>query len=159
MATKPKLYLETTIPSYLAAWPSRDLVMAGNQQTTREWWQQQREKFDIYISELVIYEASQGDKTATVKRLALLEGIPELTITESVASLMSRLLGPGMLPPNAAMDAGHIALAAVHGMHFLLTWNCRHIANAAISRDVKRACEDEGFACPVICTPYELMGK
>lgn len=155
---KPRLYLETTIPSYLTAWPSRDLVVAGHQQTTKEWWQRRREDYEQFISEYVLYEAAAGDPVAAKARLEVISDLPELSITENVGLLTARLLTAGLLPPNAAVDAGHLAVAAVHGMHFLLTWNCTHINNATIEADLRALVAREGYVLPVICTPEELMG-
>lgn len=155
---KPRLYLETTIPSYLTAWPSRDLVVAGHQQITKEWWSRRRSDYELFISEYVHYEAACGDPTAAQARLEVIADLPELAITENVGLLTARLLTAGLMPPNAAVDAGHLAVAAVHGMHFLLTWNCTHINNATIEADLRALVAREGYALPVICTPEELMG-
>jgi predicted nucleic acid-binding protein len=155
---KPKLYLETTVPSYLTAWPSRDLIRAGHQQLTREWWQMRRGGFEIYVSQFVLDEAAAGDAEAARERLAVLQGLPILDLTEEVADLAVALKTALALPEKAAADAAHIAIAAVHGMHFLLTWNCTHIANAEMFAAIEQACQERGFACPVICTPEELMG-
>ena len=134
---KPKLYLETTIPSLLTAWPSRDLVIAGHQQVTREWWEKRSGDYDLYVSELVLLEAAAGDTVAARERLKILAGLPELVVGDGVAQLTARLLASGLIPPNAAADAGHLAVSAVHGMHFLLTWNCAHINNAVIEKQVR----------------------
>lgn len=155
---KPKLYLETTVPSYLTAWPSRDLIRAGHQQITREWWQTRRDNFDIYISQFVLDEAGAGDIEAARERLAALHDFPLLDITDEAGDLAAALVASLALPAKAATDAAHIALAAVHGMHFLLTWNCTHIANAEMAVAIEGACCEHGFSCPVICTPEELMG-
>jgi hypothetical protein len=155
---KPKLCLETTVPSYLTAWPSRDLIRAGHQQITKEWWQTRRAGFDIYVSQLVLDEAAGGDREAARERLVALQSLPILDLTEEVADLAGVLRIYLALPEKAATDAAHIAIAAVHGMHFLLTWNCTHIANAEMFLIIEKACRERGFSCPVICTPEELMG-
>jgi predicted nucleic acid-binding protein len=155
---KPKLYLETTVPSYLTAWPSRDLIRASHQQITKEWWQARRGNFEIYISQLVIDEAAAGDTEAAHERLAAIQDFPMLDITDEVGDLAARLVSSLALPANAGTDAAHIAIAAVHGMHFLLTWNCTHIANAEMSVAIGKTCRECGFTSPVICTPEELMG-
>ena len=146
------------MPSYLTAWPSRDLIRAGHQQVTREWWQTRRASFDIYISKFVLDEAGAGDVEAARERVAALQGIPVLDATEAVVELASALKTSLALPEKAAIDAVHIAIAAVHGMHFLLTWNCTHIANAERFGAIEEACQERGFSWPVICTPEELMG-
>ena len=155
---KPKLYLETTVPSYLTAWPSRDLIRAGHQQLTKEWWQTRRSGFDIYISQFVLDEAAAGDTEAARERLAALQGLPILDVSGEVVDLARALNASLALPEKAVTDAAHIATAAVHGMHFLLTWNCAHIANAEMFVAIERVCQEHGYSCPVICTPEELMG-
>ncbi len=146
------------MPSYLTAWSSRDLIRAGHQQITREWWQNRRARFDLYISQLVLGEAGAGDVEAARERVAVLQGIPILDATDAVTELASSLTKSLALPEKAVSDAIHIAMAAVHEMHFLLTWNCTHIANAEMSGAIEAACEEARFTCPVICTPEELMG-
>src|SRR5688572_19684347 len=135
-SVKPTVYVETTIPSYLTAWPSRDLVRAAQQQITREWWAG-REEFDLYASRLVVQECQAGDAKAAADRLAVLAGIPLLEQENEVAELAEALLRGVPLPQKAAADALHIATAAVHGMQYLLTWNCTHIANAALRREIE----------------------
>ena len=156
---KPRLYLETTIPSYLTSRASRDLIVAGHQQITREWWEKRTDAFRLYISQLVIDEASAGDPAAAHERLKALQNLPLLDITPEVAGLASSILDAGKVPRKAATDAAHIAIAAVHGMDFLVTWNCVHIANATNARALSLICRDHGYDCPVICTPEELMGE
>lgn len=155
---QPKLYLETTVPSYLTAWPSRDLIRAGHQQITREWWRIRRDAFDIFVSQFVLDEAAAGDTEAARARLQALQNYPLLDITEEVDELAAAFIKTLALPPKAVTDAAHIAVAAVHGMHFLLTWNCTHIANAEMAVAIEQVCGEHGLACPVICTPEELMG-
>lgn len=153
---RPKVYLETTIPSYLTAWPSRDLVRAAHQQITREWWQN-RTRFDLYISQLVLREASGGDAEAAGLRLEALRGIPVLALSPAASALAQQLVQQGLLPENAVADALHIAIAVVNGMDYLLTWNCAHIANAALRHRIEAICRASGYEPPVLCTPEELM--
>jgi len=153
---KYRLYLETTIPSYLAAKLSRDLIIAGHQQITREWWDKRRGNFQIYISQFVLDEAGAGDPVASRERLALLQHLPLLDITPEVTLLASGILKAGAIPCKAATDAAHIAVAAVHGMDFLVTWNCVHIANAMTAKRLASICREHGCECPVICTPEEF---
>ncbi len=157
-ALKPKLYLETTVPSYLTAWPSRDLIRAGHQQITREWWHTRSGDFDIHVSQFVLDEAAAGDTVAARDRLEALKDFPLLDISGDVDELAAAFIKTLALPPKAVTDAAHIAVAAVHGMHFLLTWNCTHIANAEMAVAIEQVCREHGLACPVICTPEELMG-
>ncbi len=156
---KARLYLETTVPSYLTAWPSRDLIRASHQQLTREWWARRREDFEVFISQLVLDEAAAGDPLAASERLVVLADLPLLDLTEEVSSLAAALVASLALPAKAATDAAHITVAAVHGMHFLVTWNCAHIANAEMATAIQDVCRQHGFIAPVICTPEELMGN
>jgi len=151
--------METTIPSYLTALPSRDLIVAGHQQITWDWWQKRKANFDIYISQFVLNEANAGNTEAAKKRLNVLDEFELLDINENVTNLVSVILESGIIPIKAATDAAHIAVATVHRMQFLMTWNCTHIANAEITETVRRVCAEHGFVCPVICTPEELMGE
>ena len=154
---KPKVYLETTILSLLTAWPSRDLITAADQQSTREWWENRRQDFDLFVSPEVIGEAGQGDPAAARLRLEAVATLPVLAATEEVEELTRVILATGLIPPRATRDAAHIAFASVHAMDFLLTWNCRHIHNAMISRRLSEVCSAQGFTLPVLCTPRELM--
>ena len=154
---KPRLYLETTIPSYLTAWASRDLIVAAHQQITQEWWRTRHNAFDICASQFVLDEAAGGDPDAARDRLRLLSDIPMLEITEDVLLLASALLQSGIIPAKAAGDASHIAICAVHGIDYLMTWNCAHIANATIIRTVCKILEEYDYSCPIICTPEGLL--
>ena len=154
---KPKVYLETTIVSYLTAWPSRDLITAAHQQITQQWWHTQRARFDLFVAPPVMQEAQAGDPDAAARRLAALQDIPLLTLSEEAPGLAQALITPGPLPTNAVVDALHIAIAAVNGMQYLLTWNCTHLANAAIRSDIEDVCRARGYEPPVICTSEELM--
>ncbi len=153
---QPTVYLETTVIGYATARPSRDLVVAAHQQITREWLAHGPQEYELFVSQLVIREASSGDEEAVRERLALVEGIPLLAITDAVGELAARLVGRGVVPRKAAEDALHIAVAAVHGLDFLLTWNCKHIANAMMRSAIERVCREAGYEPPVICTPEEL---
>lgn len=154
---KPWVYVETTIPSYLTAWPSRDVVRAGEQQVTRDWWAR-RDRYELRVSSLVLLECGAGDPDAAAARLAALAGIPVLLQTSEAESLAADLLRGVPLPPQAAADALHIAVAAVHGMAYLVTWNCAHIANATLRPRIEAVCRRSGYEPPVICTPQELPG-
>ena len=157
--TKPKLYMETTIPSYLTSWPSRDLIIAAHQQVTREWWKKRKSSFEICISQLIVDEVKAGDDEAARERLKVIDGMPLLDITYEVECVASRILVSGLIPSKAATDAAHIAIATVHEMDYLMTWNCVQLANAAITKEVAKICRQQGFECPVICTPEELLGE
>jgi len=152
------VYIETSVFSYLAARPSRDLVVAAKQQTTRDWWDMRRHRFGLYVSQTVVDEAADGDADAARERLERLSGIPLLEASTDTKQLARALVQERILPRKAAADAVHIALAAVHGVDILLTWNCTHLANAEILVDVRRLIASCGYEPPIICTPDELMG-
>jgi hypothetical protein len=154
---KQKVYIETSIVSYLTAKPSNDLRAMANQNTTIEWWESRMAEFEIYISEFVVAEASQGNAEAAERRLSVIADIPELELTETVRELGKVLVSEGPIPAGAEIDAYHIAVAAVNGMDYLLTWNCKHIANAVMRPKIEAVCRDHGFEPPTICTPQELM--
>ncbi len=156
---KPTVYVETTIISYLTARLSRDLVTAAHQQITHEWWASRRAEFELFVSQFVVQEASMGDAAMVQKRLEELQAIVHLAVSQDAQDLAQRLVVDGPLPKKAAVDALHIAVATVHGMDYLLTWNCKHIANAEMQSKVAAVCRDSGFEPPVICTPEELLGE
>jgi hypothetical protein len=151
-----RLYVETSVVSYLTAYPSRDVVVAGQQQVTLEWWGS-RSRFDLYVSDAVIAEASRGDPDAAARRLDVLSGIPLLEATPDAEVLANKILQTATMPPKAAVDAAHVAIATVHGLDFLLTWNCTHIANAANRSKIEKVCRALGYQVPIICTPFELL--
>ena len=152
---KPRLYIETSIVSYLTAFPSRDLIRAAHQQVTRDWWAT-RAEFDLYFSEFVIDEASAGDPEAAAQRLVALREATLLTTTPDASALATELVRVGDLPQKALIDSFHIAVAAVHGMDYLLSWNCRHIANAVMRGRIEATCRSRGIEPPIICTPVEF---
>jgi len=153
---KPKAYVETTIVSYLSALQSRDLVVAAHQQVTTDWWAG-RGSFDLFVSQLVVDEASAGDPTAAGRRMEALRDLTLLDVTEDAARLAKDLLEGGGLPMKARVDALHVAVATVHGMQYLVTWNCVHIANAARRGRIESICRRAGYEPPIICTPFELV--
>jgi predicted nucleic acid-binding protein len=152
------VYLETSIVSYLTAQPARDVVAAARQRLTIEWWDSQRASFDLVISPLVMEEAARGDSEAASRRLQVLRELPRVDATADVIAFAKQIVSDGALPRNAADDALHIALAVVHGVDYLLTWNCRHIDNAQNKPLIRRLCHKAGYGFPEICTPEELMG-
>ncbi len=152
------VYIETSIVNYLTAKPTRDLVVAAHQQITREWWDGYRGAYGLFVSPLVAEEARRGDADAAAKRVSVIADLPSLQIVPAAYELAARLIEAGALPASAQDDAAHIALAAVHGMDYLLTWNCRHLDNAETKPLVRSVCAVHGYCCPEICTPEELMG-
>ncbi|MBI1852011.1 MAG: type II toxin-antitoxin system VapC family toxin [Planctomycetes bacterium] len=155
--TKPAVYLETSVVGYATSRPSRDLVVAARQQITREWFALRAQRYELFVSQLVASEASGGDEEAARERTGFLHGIPRLGITDPAGELAAKLVESGAVPRNAAEDALHIAVAAVHGVDYLLTWNCKHIANATMRQAIERVCRNANYEAPVICTPEELM--
>ncbi len=154
---KSKVYIETSVISYFVARPSRDIIIAANQQATQEWWRTRKKDFEIYVSQLVIQEAGAGDVEAATSRLDALENIPLLDILDDAIRLAEKLVEQKAIPEKASEDALHIALSAVHGMEYLLTWNFKHIANATMRANVELVCRLNGYEPPIICTPLELM--
>jgi len=151
------IYIETTFVSYLAARPSRDVVMAGHQQITHEWWETRRANYELCISQLVLSEAGAGDPKAAEERLEILKAMTLLETTVDALALAKELILAGALPAKATDDALHIAIAATNGVPFLLTWNCRHLANATLRPMIDSACGGMGLKAPIICTPEELL--
>jgi predicted nucleic acid-binding protein len=156
---KARLYLETTIPSYLVGWPSRDLLVAARQEITRDWWKSRRPNFELYVSELVVQEVRAGDALLASQRLEILRDVPILPVSSEILKLAEDLITEGPIPRKAADDAAHLAIATVYGCEYLLTWNCRHIANAELHRAIRRIVEEHGYEMPSLCTPEELMGE
>jgi hypothetical protein len=152
----PKLYIETSVVSYLTAQGSRDLVLAAHQEVTRTWWAS-RDGYDLYVSQFVLDEAAAGDSEAAGRRLEVLREMPLLNASTEVLALARRLLAERGMPAKARIDALHVATAAVHGMDYLLSWNCKHIANATLRTRIESICRTAGFEPPVICTPLELV--
>jgi hypothetical protein len=142
----------------LVARPSGDLLVAAHQKATQDWWTGRRPQFDCYVSQVVIDEASAGDPTEAQKRLAVTGSLAALEVTQASQLLTQAILASGVLPPSAARDAAHVAVAAYHGVDYLLTWNCKHLANAQIMRKIETVCRAAGYRMPVICTPEALMG-
>jgi hypothetical protein len=152
-----KVYLETSIIGYLVAYPSRDLIKVAKQELTQEWWMTRRPFYEIYVSQLVLNEARAGDPDAARRRMAELEAIPLLDMTNEVEDLARSLAEMRVLPAKAADDIFHLALAAAHRMDFLLTWNCRHLANAELRGPLHEGLRLVGYRPPEICTPDELL--
>jgi hypothetical protein len=135
---KPKVYIETSVISYLTARISRDLIVAGHQRLTQEWWATRREAFDVSVSQVVFEEASAGDPEAARERLVVLTTLPLLELSEEAVALAKDLIGIGPLPARAEVDALHIAIAVTNQVDYLLTWNCKHLANAALRHQIQR---------------------
>ncbi|RKZ46047.1 MAG: DNA-binding protein [Candidatus Parabeggiatoa sp. nov. 3] len=156
---KPKVYIETSIPSYLTARPSNDIRAMANQNATIEWWENYRFNFDLFISEFVITEVGLGHPEAAQRRLSVIANLPELVVTKEVKMLANALITEGPIPTKSEVDAYHISVATINGMEYLLTWNCTHIANATLKPRIEAICRKYGFEPPILCTPQELIGE
>ncbi|MBM3494001.1 MAG: type II toxin-antitoxin system VapC family toxin [Armatimonadetes bacterium] len=156
---RKSVYIETSIVSYLTARPSRSLTAAAWQQVTADWWQGERHRYELCTSSIVHSEARSGDELAAQRRSAALEGIPELVVDDAAEQLAEALMAGGGVPRGAPVDALHIAVAAVNGVRYLLTWNCRHVNNPATRPRVRAICAASGYDCPEVCTPLELLGE
>lgn len=152
------VYLETTISSYLVARPSRDLVLAAHQELTREWWETERGRYHCIVSAEVLREASMGDAEMSRQRLTMMTGMPVVAITPQIERMAVQFLETGALPAEMRSDALHLAAASLAGADYLLTWNCRHLANAQILRRLEGEAKRLGWELPKVCTPLELVG-
>jgi hypothetical protein len=155
---KPSVYLETTVVSYLVGWLSREsALVAANQEATREWWATQRHKFELFASGVVVDEVSKGEARLANERLAYLRELELLEVRPEARALAARLIRETNIPAKAEIDALHIAVAAINGMTYLLSWNCTHIVNAVTLPRVYDVCRLSGYEPPFVCTPQELM--
>lgn len=152
------VYIETSILGHLTARPTDNLILAANIKITQDWWNDFRGSFVLYASEVVEDEAARGDQEIAARRLNLLQSLMLLELTEEALELAQAFLNQSNLPSKASNDALHIALATVYGLDYLLTWNCKHMANAKIQRKLSQISSKLGYVLPIICTPYELIG-
>ncbi|MDZ7966338.1 MAG: type II toxin-antitoxin system VapC family toxin [Nostoc sp. DedSLP03] len=152
------VYIETSVIGYLTARSTKNLIIAANIEITPEWWDFRRNNFILYTSEAVLDEVAKGDTAIATQRLEILQDFPLLALSQAVQSLAIQFLTQSNLPPKAKVDAIHIAAATVHGIDYLLTWNCKHIANAQIQGKLAEISLDFGYVLPILCTPNELMG-
>lgn len=157
--SKPTIYIESSVISYLVSRPSRDIIIAGRQAISHDWWENHRNRFNLRISALVEEEISRGDSSIAQRRLALVEDIPSLAISEDAANLAKTLLAENVVPESCTEDALHISIAAAQGADYLLTWNFKHINNAEMKSAIFRVVASCGFVCPQICSPEELGGN
>ena len=153
---EPMVYIETTILSYLTSELSTNLVVAGHQQVTHDWWLRHRPRFRLVTSAVVLREAGAGDPAKSRQRLALLDGLPLLEITEATLALAEGLVTAGIVPAKVFNDALHLATATVGRADYLMTWNLAHLAGAQVRRRIERELRRRGFEPPTLCTPEEL---
>lgn len=154
---KPRLYMETTIPSLLTARPSKQVNARAQQEAAKLWWDKMSDHYSIYVSEVVHKEAAIGEKTKAHERLVLIESFPFLPITDEVVRLADAIMKLGAIPDQCTADAYHLSLSAVHKMDILLTNNMKHICNAHLRPRFEVLCELAGHQMPVICTPDHLL--
>ena len=154
---KPRVYIETTVISYLAARLSRDATIANRQRLTQQFWYEHAHRFELVISPTVISEINQGDTEAALSRLNLVSDTTRLPMSDAISNLTQTLLDTGAVPRNAEADATHIAIAAIHNIEYLATWNYKHIVNVYKRQHIEQVCTDKGFQPAIICTPAELM--
>ena len=154
---KPTLYLDTSVPSYYVAEPSDSLIVAAHQRITRMWWDSRLKRYQIRISQFVLDEARCGNPVLARKRLAVLKPFKLLDLSDEALVFCRVLRDSQIFPRSNALDPSHVGVAAAHGMHFFATWNFKHIANYKITERIRAICREHEFACPVICTPEELM--
>jgi predicted nucleic acid-binding protein len=152
-----KVYIETTIPSYLTSKASDDVIAAARQQITKEWWEIESPSYDLYVSEVVRVECSKGNFDAAKKRIAVLEGIPNLELNDEIALLAQEIFEKLSIPDKARDDALHIAIACFHDVDYLLSWNFKHIVNASMIRKLRDLINQTEYTMPQICTPEELI--
>src|SRR3990167_8685934 len=154
----PTLYLETTIPSYLVAKSTRDVIVLAHQQLTREWWNDHRHLYEMFISQVVLDEIKRGESEMTEKRVEVLQGIPILEMNDEVERLAKRYFESLHFSAKAIRDAFHLAFAVIYEIDFMATWNCTHLANANTIFRLSRLNKEWGYETPIICTPEELIG-
>lgn len=154
---KKRIYIETSVVSYFTARPSRDIIIAGHQEATRELWPEFANKYETYISALVYDEAGKGDQSQAKMRLAAIEPFPMLDIDDEAKSLAEKIIAQRGIPAKYPEDALHIAVASVNGIEVVVTWNFAHLNNPFTRRAVRRIVEDERYICPEICSPEELL--
>jgi hypothetical protein len=152
------VYVETSIVSHAAVRPSSDRAIAVLQDQAKRWWEEQRQRYRLVTSQFVLNEAALGDPDAAARRLEMLTGIPILLPDERVESTAHEIIARSLMPASAQVDALHVASAAVGGVEYLLTQNCRHIANARILPSVYDLLEEFGLPRLLICTPAEFLG-
>lgn len=155
---KPIVYLESSVISYLTSRPNRDVIIAGRQAITLDWWENQRQRFELRISILVEEEIGRGDPKAAQLRLETVADIPSLTISDEATKIADLLLAKAAVPKGSEEDALHIGIAAAQGVDFLLTWNFKHINNAETKETIVQIVESCGYKCPQLCSPEELGG-
>jgi hypothetical protein len=155
---KQSVYLETTIVSYYTSKPSRDIVALAHQEITKEWWPMAITRYNIFISEIVVEEAGLGDSEASKRRLEEIKDFPHLELNEKVEEMAKIYVEKLEIPESSIRDGIHLAIACIHNIDYLVTWNCKHLANGEIIKKLMKINKSLGIHTPIICTPEELMG-
>ena len=157
MSEKETVYLETSVVSYYTGKKSRDIVVLAHQHITRDWWDAFCNHYEFYISEIVREEVSRGDPSASSLRLEFIRNIPHLKITEEIENIAGMYIDELRIPKDSIRDALHISIACIHKVDYLVTWNCRHLANATMRARIEAVCRSAGYEPTIICTPEELL--
>lgn len=152
-----KIYVETSVISYLTSRPGRDVIVLAQQEMSRQWWAERERHGQCFISDYVLLEIQRGDSLAAQNRRQFIQGLSVLSGSTKIERLAQELLQRSALPPVAQLDALHIATATVYEMDYMLTWNCKHIANASKRHTIEKVCQDQGYRAPILTTPLELM--
>jgi hypothetical protein len=155
----PSMYLDTSVPSYLTARWARDLATLRRQRITCLWWNGHRVRFDLFVSLRVRAEARAGNPEAATRRMEVISPLALIEPTEEAEKLAALILKETRLPDRARADAEHMGIAATAGMDYLLTWNCKHLANSDIRKKVTRTCKRSGFTAPELCTPEDILRR
>jgi hypothetical protein len=155
---KPRAFIETTIVNYLTAFPSKDADLARDQRLTRDWWATCGDHYELVTSPFVLSEARAGDAAMAKLRLDILATIQVVDLTAAAYQLADELIRSGALPEKARTDALHVAAAATNRVDYLVTWNCKHLANEALQRKIGECCRAVGFKPALIRTPADLLG-
>lgn len=156
---KPTVYLETTIVSYLTSRPSRDIIILAHQERTRQWWQEERNRYRVVVSGFVAEEARRGDPEAAAERMRVLRDLAALEVTDEMFALGTQIQEALAIPEGSSTDALHLACAIYHEVDYLLTWNCAHLASGRCRRLLAELSRQTGMWLPVICTPEEMIGE
>ena len=157
ITTKPRVYIEPTVVSHLVARPSDDAILASWQKASQQLWENYADRFEFFISDIVSNEVRLGDSHAAQRRLEIISALTVLEILPETDVLTYRLLNAGAVPRNSVTDAQHIAIATVHGVEYLVSWNHKHIVNEYKRGHINQVCQEAGFQPITICTPIELM--
>lgn len=151
-----RIYIETSVISFLTARPSKDVVLAGHQASTQIFWERKRD-YELFISDMVIQECEKGDPDCALSRIQAIKGLPVLNVDKDVENLASELIRQSAIPRNSPEDAIHIAVASVSAIDFILTWNFKHINNPFMKNQIRTVILNQGYTMPEICSPEELL--